>query len=145
MSKQSDKSNVARQAPAQVSTGLSARSTRSARLGRLSVGALLISSVFSSAVLVAAPAHAFGPGDRDAPRQERDNRDSRGDNRSDSRDRERDARAFERAEERRRAMQESGNADLSRRVDRMTPDERRDLRRQINEAGQEIYTRPQRR
>ncbi|MBY0237709.1 MAG: hypothetical protein K2X55_00175 [Burkholderiaceae bacterium] len=96
-------------------------------------------------MLVAAPAHAFGPGDREPPRQERDNRDSRGDNRGDSRDRERDARAFERAEERRRAMQESGNADLSRRVDRMTPDERRDLRRQINEAGQEIYTRPQRR
>jgi hypothetical protein len=122
MSKQSDKSNVARQAPAQVS-------------GRLSVGALLISSVFSGALLAAAPAHAFGPGDREPPRrEERDNRE-----------RERDTRAFERAEERRRAMQEAGNADMSRRVDRMTPDERRDLRRQINEAGQEIYVRPQRR
>lgn len=124
MSKRSDKSNLARQAPAQVS-------------GRLSVGALLISSVFSGALLAAAPAHAFGPGDREPPRrEERDNRD---------RERERDTRAFERAEERRRAMQESGNADMSRRVDRMTPDERRDLRRQINEAGQEIYVRPQRR
>jgi hypothetical protein len=29
-------------------------------------------------------------------------------------------------------------------VDRMTADERRDLRRQINEAGQEVYSRPPR-
>lgn len=107
--------------------------------GRMAVGAWLVSSVFG-ALLAAAPAHAFGPGDREPPRREerdqRDMRDGRG---------ERDNRAFERAEERRRMMQESGNAELSRRVDRMTPDERRDLRRQINEAGQEIYIRPQRR
>lgn len=128
MNKQSHKSNAARQASAQVPA-----------LGRLSVGAWLVASVFSSTLLAAAPAHAFGPGDREPPRrEERDQRDNRG-------DRERDNRAFERAEERRRMLQESGNADMSRRVDRMTPDERRDLRRQINEAGQEIYIRPQRR
>ncbi|MTW02275.1 hypothetical protein GM668_09230 [Duganella ginsengisoli] len=90
----------------------------------------------------AVPAHAFGPGDREPPRrEERDNRD----NARSERDRDRDSRAFERGEERRRMMQESGNAEMSRRVDRMTADERRDLRRQINEAGQEIYVRPQRR
>lgn len=132
MSKQSHKSNEARQAPAPVSAHLSG-------FGRLSMGALLVSSVFSGVLLAAAPAHAYGPGDREPPRREER------DNRGESRERERDTRAFERAEERRRIIQESGNADMSRRVDRMTPDERRDLRRQINEAGQEIYVRPQRR
>ena len=103
--------------------------------GRSVVGAFLVTCTM---LATTAPAHAFGPGDRDAPRREE--RDNRGE-----RDRERDTRSFERAEERRRIMQESGNAEMSRRVDRMTADERRDLRRQINEAGQEIYVRPQRR
>ncbi len=48
-----------------------------------------------------------------------------------------------RADEQRRAMQE--RADASRRNGRLTPDERRDLRRQINEAGQDIYSTPPRR
>jgi len=51
-----------------------------------------------------------------------------------------------RAEEQRRAMQEAGrNAEMNRRVGRLTPDERRDLRRQINEVGQDIYANPPRR
>ena len=55
----------------------------------------------------------------------------------------RDARSFDtRAEEQRRA---SEGADSSRRTGRMTPDERRDLRRQINEVGQDIYSNPPRR
>ncbi|PJD00783.1 hypothetical protein GQ37_002680 [Janthinobacterium sp. BJB1] len=55
----------------------------------------------------------------------------------------RDARSFDtRAEEQRRA---SEGADASRRTGRMTPDERRDLRRQINEVGQDIYSNPPRR
>jgi len=58
-----------------------------------------------------------------------------------------DPRSYEaRAEEQRRAMQEAGrNAEMSRRVGRLTPDERRDLRRQINEVGQDIYSTPPRR
>lgn len=58
-----------------------------------------------------------------------------------------DPRSYEaRAEEQRRAMQEaSRNAELNRRVGRMTPDERRDLRRQINEVGQDLYAHPPRR
>lgn len=129
MNKHSHKSNQAQQATAHVPP-----------FGRVAVGALVVSCT----LLAAAPAHAFGPGDREPPRrEERDNRDTR-DTRTD-RERERDNRAFERAEERRRIMQESGNSEMSRRVDRMTADERRDLRRQINEAGQEIYVRPQRR
>lgn len=53
-----------------------------------------------------------------------------------------DPRSFEgRAEEQRRLLQENGhNADH--RGGRLTPDERRDLRRQINEVGQDIYANP---
>jgi hypothetical protein len=59
----------------------------------------------------------------------------------------RDPRSFEaRAEEQRRMMEESSsNVEMNRRMGRMTPDERRDLRRQINEAGQEVYALPPRR
>lgn len=58
-----------------------------------------------------------------------------------------EARNYElRADEQRRAMQEaSRNAEMSRRVGRMTPDERRDLRRQINEASQDLYSVPPKR
>lgn len=59
----------------------------------------------------------------------------------------RDPRSFEaRAEEQRRLMEENNNnAEVSRRMGRMTPDERRDLRRQINEAGQQVYSLPPKR
>lgn len=54
----------------------------------------------------------------------------------------RDARSFDtRADDQRR----SNDGAESRRTGRMTPDERRDLRRQINEAGQDIYSNPPRR
>jgi hypothetical protein len=49
----------------------------------------------------------------------------------------------QRADEQRRYQQEQqnaqNNADAFRRSGRLTPDERRDLRRQINEAGADIY------
>ncbi|KAB8045360.1 hypothetical protein [Janthinobacterium aquaticum] len=54
----------------------------------------------------------------------------------------RDARSFDtRADDQRRG----NDGAESRRTGRMTPDERRDLRRQINEAGQDIYSNPPRR
>jgi hypothetical protein len=54
-----------------------------------------------------------------------------------------DPRAYDaRADEQRRNMQ---SAEPGRRSGRLTPDERRDLRRQINEAGQDIYAAPPRR
>jgi hypothetical protein len=58
----------------------------------------------------------------------------------------RDPRNFDaRAEEQRRALQESShNTEMSRRAGRLTPDERRDLRRQINEVGQDLYALPPR-
>ena len=59
-----------------------------------------------------------------------------------------DERAFQQqAEEQRRRLyeqQQSQNQE-SRRSGRLTPDERRDLRRQINEAGADIYQRQRRR
>jgi hypothetical protein len=51
-------------------------------------------------------------------------------------------------EERRQAvqqMQQEGARDSGRRGSRLTPDERRELRRQVNEAGMDIYPSPQRR
>ena len=58
------------------------------------------------------------------------------------------ARSFDtRLEDQRRLQQEQSaqNADSFRRSGRLTPDERRDLRRQINEAGADIYQNKQRR
>ncbi|MES2264044.1 MAG: hypothetical protein V4724_36450 [Pseudomonadota bacterium] len=111
-------------------------------VGFLAAGCALMLGVSS--------AHAYGsgegPGDQNAPRKEESRNPPRQER--DRQDRERDARSFEvRAEEHRRALQEnsSNNAEMSRRVGRMTADERRDLRRQINEAGQEVYALPPRR
>lgn len=55
-----------------------------------------------------------------------------------------DPRAFDVRDEQRRQMQmqqeqNMRNAEAARRSGRMTPDERRDLRRQINEAGMDLY------
>jgi hypothetical protein len=100
-------------------------------------------------VLVAGGAFAQQNGDR------RDDRGDRGDLQSQSqsqfsrfrlpprdRDQRDDARGYE--DQRRAQQQEQRDQQHdSRRPSRMTPDERRDLRRQINEAGMDLY--PQRR
>lgn len=112
------------------------------------------------------PAHSAGQDRRDdnrgqpgqqAIRQQEMRQDLRQDMRQDQRQDQRqdmrqdqrqlDPRSYEsRAEEQRRAMQENNrNAEMNRRVGRMTADERRDLRRQINEAGAEVYALPPRR
>jgi hypothetical protein len=95
-------------------------------------------------VLAALPSTAIGQDRRD------DNRGQQNGQRQDTRQeqpRQLDPRSYEaRAEEQRRAMQDNNrNAEMSRRVGRMTADERRDLRRQINEAGAEVYALPPRR
>jgi hypothetical protein len=52
-----------------------------------------------------------------------------------------DERAFQaRADEQRRQIEQQQQSNDGRRNSRMTPDERRDLRRQINEAGADIYS-----
>ncbi len=116
--------------------------------------------------VLAAPAHSAGQDRRDdnrgqpgqqAMRQQDLRQEMRQDMRQDQRQdmrqdqrqdqRQLDPRSYEsRAEEQRRAMQENNrNAEMNRRVGRMTADERRDLRRQINEAGAEVYALPPRR
>ncbi|MFC3378054.1 hypothetical protein ACFOLJ_19655 [Rugamonas sp. CCM 8940] len=105
-------------------------------------------AVGASLGLLSGAALAEGFGDqqgRDAAHDQRDQRDQRSQPARDPR--QLDPRTYEaRAEEQRRAMQDaSHNAEVNRRVGRLTPDERRDLRRQINEAGQDIYATPPRR
>lgn len=112
------------------------------------VRSLVASVLLCGGLLGAAMAHADDPQRRDQPQQQqqggqRDRQDARPqDPVRQAQDRNYEARA----EEQRRAMQDaSRNAEMNRRVGRMTPDERRDLRRQINEVGQDIYSTPPRR
>jgi len=102
----------------------------------------IASALLCCGVLAALPAAAQDRRD--------DNRGQQNGQRQESRQeqpRQLDPRSYEaRAEEQRRAMQDNNrNAEMSRRVGRMTADERRDLRRQINEAGAEVYALPPRR
>ena len=114
---------------------------------RIAAVCLIASAAMSSAVA--------GPRDRDeraaqaqAQAQRDSNRYERVQPRQDER-RQFDSRSFEaRADEQRRSLQmqqEQSNQESFRRSGRLTPDERRDLRRQINEAGQDLYPSPPRR
>lgn len=111
-----------------------------------------MASALACGLLGASLAHADGDGpngqrrDQQQPQQHQQNA-PRGEQPRSSDARQLDPRAYEaRAEEQRRAMQDaSRNAEMSRRVGRMTPDERRDLRRQINEVSQDLYAVPPRR
>jgi hypothetical protein len=86
-------------------------------------------------VLVLSAAGAVSAQDRNGFRKDdlqlqRDDRNGRQDaQRSEQRDRADDA----------HRQQQERNAEVQRRSGRMTPDERRDLRRQINEAGIDLY------
>ena len=98
-----------------------------------------------------------GPRDRDGQFQRDNNRGERM-QRQDGRADERQQRPYDqrndesqaRADEQRRNQQyqqdqNAQNGESGRRSGRLTPDERRDLRRQINEAGAELYqSRPRR-
>jgi len=115
------------------------------KAGRLARRAVLACAL----VLGAGGAFAQQNGDR------RDDRGDRGDLQSQSQSqfsrfrlppRDRDQRDDMRTYEEPRRAQQGAQRDQqhdSRRSSRMTPDERRDLRRQINEAGMDLY--PQRR
>ena len=111
------------------------RSRADARRARAAIASLL----FAVCGVLPSIVHAGpndGPPRRDEQQQQQQSRrDSRWGSAA-------DARSFEaRAEEQRRMMQENANnAEISRRMSRMTPDERRDLLRQINEAGMEVYS-----
>lgn len=117
----------------------------SATFAARAVPALLSSLVLCCVFLTGlAQAQTQPPPRRDDQQQFQAQRYEQPQRTNDTRIREqRDARSFDtRVEEQRRA---SEGADSSRRTGRMTPDERRDLRRQINEVGQDIYSNPPRR
>jgi hypothetical protein len=125
--------------------------------GQRSVSTLLRRCAVCCLIGVAAMSAAVaGPRDRDRDRdgdrqyQREPVRSERPQRQSEPRRQERQPRQFDtRAEEQRRDAQDQqnaqNNAEAFRRSGRLTPDERRDLRRQINEAGADIYqTRPRR-
>ncbi len=98
------------------------------------------------AALGVSAAHA-GPDDK-----ERDERAAQSQRERNAQQRQYEARSFEaRADEQRRQLQAQqdqhgqSQSEPNRRGGRMTPDERRDLRRQINEAGADLYPRTPRR
>lgn len=121
--------------------------------------ACVVIGVAAMSVAQAGPRDRDGDGPRDNRRGERmqqpEQRPQRGDERQqrqyESRQdesRQYDARQYDnRAEDQRRSQQaQEQNSESVRRSGRLTPDERRDLRRQINEAGADIYpSRPSRR
>lgn len=103
---------------------------------RSSVAAVLVAVSLLGGSVAGAAGGPPGPQQPQQPPQQRDEAPRFNDNRgAEQRD--------SRADEQRRAMQE--RADASRRNGRLTPDERRDLRRQINEAGNDLYANPKRR
>jgi hypothetical protein len=74
--------------------------------------------------------------------------ESRDDGRRDARQQQeqgQDPRSYQRQEQRRMIQMQDSDRSDGRRGGRMTADERRDLRRQINEVGQDIYSNPPRR
>lgn len=108
---------------------------------RIAAGCLIAAAVMSSAL--ANPNDADRNGPRDAYRAERAQQQQQ-QRQDEERQRNQDARAYEQRADDQRRQQEAQN-DSSRRGGRLTPDERRDLRRQINEAGMDIYPNRRRR
>ena len=108
--------------------------------------ALALSSAFLSAAH-AGPSKAEREARRQAEQQQRqEDADARQARQAEAQpQRQFDSRGFEaRADERRRFLQtqqdqNAHGSDAVRRGGRLTPDEKRDLRRQINEAGLDIY------
>jgi hypothetical protein len=108
----------------------------------------LLAGIALCCSLLGAGLAAAGPSDRYDQGRGQDSRDD-GQRGRDARQQQgqdpQDPRAYQRQEQRRMIeMQDSERGD-PRRGGRMTLDERRDLRRQINEVGQDIYSNPPRR
>jgi len=124
--------------------------TRTVEAARVT-GSSFVRGLVLCCVLAAAglPAAHAGPGDK-----EREERAAQLQRERQQAQRQYDTRGFEaRAEEQRRQVQaqqeqnaqNAQNNDANRRSGRLTPDERRDLRRQINEAGADLYPKTPRR
>jgi len=93
----------------------------------------------ATAVVAMAPSHAQDRNGfrKDDQAQSRDDRNDRNNARQDTP--RFDQRALEDARRQQQQQQQDRNADAQRHSGRLTPDERRDLRRQINEAGVDLY------
>jgi len=122
--------------------------SRFARLARRGLAVCMLACVGLGA------AHAQGQGRRDDmqppparadryPSPQVDGREQRGYDQMRDQQREQQQRMME-DQQRRQQMQEQSSRE-GRREGRLTPDERRDLRRQINEAGADIYPNARRR
>ena len=97
--------------------------------------------LIATAVVATAPSHAQDRNGfrKDDQTQSRDDRNDRNDRNNARQETPRfDQRALEDAR-RQQQQQQDRNADAQRHSGRLTPDERRDLRRQINEAGVDLY------
>ena len=110
--------------------------------------AMTLSLLSLLALAATSSAYAFDNDDRDPPRSAQFQRETIGADRgqqsqrqAEDRQRQADERQRQYEEQRRSQMQQEQNAGSAefRRSGRLTPDERRDLRRQINEAGADIY------
>ena len=130
----------------------STRDSRPARvrpLVRAAVAGMLGLALMSSALAAPGRDQRGNGWQNDAPRQQQRQYDDRPQRQDEERQRRSDDdRAFQQqAEDQRRRLQEQQQSQNqeSRRSGRLTPDERRDLRRQINEAGADIYQRQRRR
>jgi hypothetical protein len=98
------------------------------RLRRFGLACVLVLS--AAGAVSAQDRNGFRKDDLQLQRDDRGDRNGRQDaQRSEQRDRADDA----------HRQQQERNAEVQRRSGRMTPDERRDLRRQINEAGIDLY------
>lgn len=96
----------------------------------------------ATAVVAMAPSHAQDRNGfrKDDQTQSRDDRNDRNDRNNARQETPRfDQRALEDARRQQQQQQQDRNADAQRHSGRLTPDERRDLRRQINEAGVDLY------
>lgn len=101
-------------------------------------------AIAALAVAALSPAHAMGDNGRDPQRAAQFQRETLGADRSQQNQRQAEERQRQYDDQRRQYQMErdqNAGSDAFRRSGRLTPDERRDLRRQINEAGAEIYQR----
>jgi hypothetical protein len=102
-------------------------------------------SIAACCILLSAGLVTAGPSDRYDQGRGQESRDDGQRGRDVRADARQEQRTYQRQEQRRMIETQAPDRGDSRRTGRMTPDERRDLRRQINEVGQDIYSNPPRR
>jgi uncharacterized protein HemX len=109
--------------------------------GRVSSGVSALARAGMVCVLALATVGAVQAQDRGGFRKDdlQQAQQQRHDDRGERNNQRQDAPRYEPRQDDGRRQQQDHNADAQRRSGRLTPDERRDLRRQINEAGVDLY------